>query len=301
MPGPLNAITDVAGVRVGHATLIAATAARDGHGPVRTGVTVICPRDGNVGTEPVFAGVHRLNGNGEMTGLDVDRGVGPARRRRSCITNTHSVGVVRDALIAYEVERAAGRRRLLGAAGRRRDLGRRAQRHHGFHVPRRARFAALAGRAAGPVAEGNVGGGTGMICHEFKGGIGTASRGSARTAATRWACWSRPTTAAATLRVDGVPVGRRSRRGRRPGRRRAAAGRTGSIIVIVATDAPLLPLPVRRLAQRAALGLARDRRRRRELQRRPLPRLRHRQPRRPADLDAATPPCPTCGRCRTRP
>lgn len=277
-PGPLDAITDVAGVRVGHTTLIRGDGPLVvGHGPVRTGVTVIVPHDGDVFAEPVFAGCHRLNGNGELTGLEWVRESGFLGGAVG-LTNTHSVGVVRDALVA-----AAARDRHPDAVfwslpvvgetydGALNDI-------NGFHVRPEHVAQALDGAAGGPVAEGNVGGGTGMICHELKGGIGTASRRVAPDVGG----WTVGALVQANygdrdlLRIDGVPVGEAIPRSAIPScwdeverRERAAvggatadgAGRTGagggSIIVVLATDAPLLPHQCERLAQRATLGLGR--------------------------------------------
>ncbi|HJU48900.1 MAG TPA: P1 family peptidase, partial [Gaiellaceae bacterium] len=166
--GEHNAITDVPGVRVGHETIVEGDS-------VRTGVTVLFPHEGNPWEEPVFAGAHRLNGNGELTGLEWIRESGMLTSPIG-LTNTHSVGVVHDALIAAEVERRAGGEDfwslpVVGETwdGPLNDI-------NGMHVRPEHAKAALQRAAAGPVAEGNVGGGTGMICHEFKGGIGTSSR-----------------------------------------------------------------------------------------------------------------------------
>ncbi len=261
-PGPLNAITDVPGVRVGHTTLIGGDGPlRRGDGPVRTGVTVIIPHDGDVWTEPVFAGAHRLNGNGELTGLEWIREAGLLAGAIG-ITNTHSVGAVHDALIE-----AAVRAHPPGATfwalpvvgetydGALNDID-------GFHVRAEHVHAALAAAGDGPVAEGNVGGGTGMVCHEFKGGIGTASR--------RIGDWTLGVLVQANygtrelLRIDGVPVGAAIPRSEVPSpwdqvdalhTRAGAEG--GSIIGIAATDAPLLPHQCARLAQRIGLGVAR--------------------------------------------
>jgi D-aminopeptidase len=175
-PGRTNSITDVAGVRVGHSTLVSGEGAlQPGLGPVRTGVTVILPHDGQIGREPLFAGCHRLNGNGELTGLEWIREAG-LLESPVALTNTHSVGVVRDALIAAEVRaRPPGelfwRLPVVGETwdGRLNDT-------NGQHVRPEHVWQALEAAASGPVAEGNVGGGTGMVCHGFKGGIGTASR-----------------------------------------------------------------------------------------------------------------------------
>ena len=171
-PGPLNTITDVAGVAVGHTTLIRGDGPLVvGEGPVRTGVTVVCPR-GTARAEPVFAGAHRLNGNGELTGLEWVRELGMLTTPIA-ITNTHSVGVVRDALVAASIDGddASWSLPVVGETfdGLLNDI-------NGFHVRADHLHAALAAAAGGPVHEGTVGGGTGMVCHEFKGGIGTASR-----------------------------------------------------------------------------------------------------------------------------
>ncbi len=265
-PGELNAITDVSGVRVGHATLISGEGSlRRGKGPVRTGVTVVIPHDGDVWTEPVFAGAHRLNGNGELTGLEWVRESGMLAGAIG-ITNTHSVGVVHDALIG---EAVASRGPddpfwslpVVGETydGALNDI-------NGFHVRGEHVGAALASARGGPVEQGNVGGGTGMICHEFKGGIGTASR-----RADEWIVGVLVQANYGTrelLRIDGVPVG--AAIGRKevpspwdqaeavvaaPGDRTGPEG--GSIIGIVATDAPLLPHQCARLAQRVGMGVAR--------------------------------------------
>ena len=208
-PGPHNAITDVAGVRVGHTTLIRGDGPLvRGEGPVRTGVTVVIPHDGDVWAEPVFAGAHRLNGNGELTGLEWIRESGQLGGVIG-LTNTHSVGVVHDALIAEAVAATADGAPywslpVVGETwdGSLNDV-------NGFHVRAEHVQAALRSAASGPVAEGGVGGGTGMICHEFKGGIGTASRvvaadrGGWTVGVLVQANYGRR----AWLRVDGVPVG----------------------------------------------------------------------------------------------
>ena len=174
-PGPMNAITDVTGVRVGVTTLIEGEGPLEvGTGPIRTGVTAIVPHEG-IGEAPLFAGCHTLNGNGELTGLEWVRESG-LLTTPIAITNTHSVGVVRDALVAYEV-----RNRPKGPAfwslpvvgetydGALNDI-------NGQHVRPEHLFSAIEQASDGPVPEGCVGGGTGMICHDFKGGTGTASR-----------------------------------------------------------------------------------------------------------------------------
>jgi D-aminopeptidase len=248
--GELNAITDVPGVRVGHTTLIEGES-------VRSGVTVVFPHEGNPWEEPVFAGPHRLNGNGELTGLEWVRESGMLTSPIG-LTNTHSVGVVHDALIAAEVERRAGGSEfwslpVVGETwdGPLNDI-------NGMHVTAEHARAALEAAAPGPVAEGNVGGGTGMICHEFKGGIGTSSRvveavGGHVVGVLVQANYGRRE----RFRVDGMPVGRDipTEVVPAPGAPRARPG--GSIIALVATDAPLLPGQCERLAQRAGLGVAR--------------------------------------------
>ena len=263
--GVHNAITDVRGVRVGHTTLVSGEGPLVvGEGPVRTGVTVIVPHEGDIAAEPFFAGSHVLNGNGEMTGLLWVKESGMLTSPIA-ITNTHSVGVVRDALIAYEVQRT--QRLKVGWSlpvvaetydGSLNDI-------NGMHVKPEHVWAALDAASAGPVAEGCVGGGTGMICHEFKGGIGTASRvlSEADGGWTVGALVQANYGARHLLRIDGVPVGELIPCSEVPGFREERArleGREpgeGSIIIVVATDAPLLPHQCERLAQRATIGLAR--------------------------------------------
>lgn len=260
-PGPLNAITDVAGVEVGHQTLISGDGPLEvGVGPVRTGVTAILPRGKRY--DPVFAGWYTLNGNGEMTGTTwvEESGFleGPV-----LITNTHSVGVARDATIAWQYSNKLfdplpGEPDVFWSLpvvaetydGDLNDI-------NGFHVTSEHVIAALDTAAPGPVTEGGVGGGTGMICHAFKGGIGTASRqldiyGERYTLGVLVQAnyGSRE-----TLTIAGVPVGREIpdlMPEFRPNDRS-----TGSIIVVVATDAPLLPHQLERLARRAPIGIAR--------------------------------------------
>jgi D-aminopeptidase len=235
-PGPLNAITDVAGVRVGHTTLI------EGE-DVRTGVTVVVP------PLPVFAAPHRLNGNGEMTGLEWIRESGELQTPIA-VTNTHSVGAVHEALIAAAQQNDDAPDWSLPVVaetwdGVLNDID-------GFHVRDQHVLAALEGAAAGPVAEGSVGGGTGMVCHGFKGGIGTSSRVTdegSNVGVLVQANHGRRS----RLTVDGVPVGRELGTDRIAGPTTPA----GSIIVVVATDAPLLPHQCARLAQRATFGIAR--------------------------------------------
>jgi D-aminopeptidase len=259
-PGQGNAITDVAGVRVGHTTLIEGDGPLVvGQGPVRTGVTVIQPRPGDAAYEPVFAGWHMLNGNGEMTGTAWIEELGTINWPIA-ITNTHSVGVVRDALIAYNVQRGDRAEEATWSLpvvaetydGTLSDI-------NGQHVQTAHVFAALDAAVDGPVAEGCVGGGTGMLCHEFKGGIGTSSRVLAQQDGgwTVGALVQANYGLRALLRVDGVPVGRELPTSEIPSPYAPVPRDAGSIIVVLATDAPLLPSQCRRLAQRATLGLAR--------------------------------------------
>lgn len=258
-PGPLNAITDVPGVRVGHCTLIEGEGRLVvGRGPVRTGVTVILP-PGDAWEQPLFAGSHRLNGNGELTGLEWVRESGMLTSPIG-LTNTHSVGVVRDALIAHEVrERGPEAGHFWGLPvvgetwdGVLSDL-------NGFHVRSEHVFQAIAAAAPGPVAEGGVGGGTGMICHGFKGGIGTASRvlSGEHGRYTIGVLVQANHGVRERLAVNGAPVGRELGPAEIPVPDTDVPLGSGSIIVIVATDAPLLPQQCTRLAQRAGLGVAR--------------------------------------------
>jgi D-aminopeptidase len=250
-PGAHNAITDVPGVLVGHATVVAG-----GEGPAaaRTGVTAVLP---NARVEPVFAASFVLNGNGEATGLELVDEWGYLLSP-ILITNTISVGTVRDAVVRWSRsrDRVAQTVNLPVVAetwdGVLNDI-------YGFHVTEEHVVKALEAAAGGPVAEGNVGGGTGMICHRFKGGIGTASRrvpgGGAehRVGVLVQANHGRRE----TLRLAGLPLGRMIE-GLRPEIEKAETPpEDGSIIVVVATDAPLLPHQLRRLAKRAVLGLGR--------------------------------------------
>jgi D-aminopeptidase len=270
-PGAENAITDVAGVRVGHATIIRGDGPLVvGQGPVRTGVTVVVPHDGNVFTEPVYAGSHRLNGNGELTGLEWIREAGLLTGPIG-ITNTHSVGIVHDGIIRTAVKKLPFGTSFwaLPVAGETwdgllNDID-------GFHVTMDHVDDAVAAARGGPVPEGNVGGGTGMVCHEFKGGIGTASR----VTDAAFGSWTVGVLVQANygrrdwLRVDGVPVGeaipveevpspyRPEDEDLPPSLLGSPPPGSGSIIVVVATDAPLLPHQCERLAQRAGLGIAR--------------------------------------------
>ena len=266
-PGPLDAITDVAGVEVGHRTLMSGSGRLVvGKGPVRTGVTAIFPR-GRDSADPVFAAWFTMNGNGEMTGTTwvEESGFlwGPV-----AITNTHSVGVVRDAVIEWYVrkDRLHHDEWSLPVVAETWDGG--LNDINGFHVTKQDAWAALDSARGGPVAEGNVGGGTGMVCNQFKGGIGTASRrletrDGGYTVGVLVQCnygRRRP------LRIAGVPVGqeitdltpcREPCRGPRSGLPVAIPLDFGSIIIVVATDAPLLPHQLKRVAKRAALGVGR--------------------------------------------
>ena len=255
--GPLNAVTDVAGVRVGHTTLVSGDGPLVvGEGPVRTGVTVILPHADDPRPEPVFAGSHTLNGNGEMTGLEWVRESGMLTTPIG-LTNTHSVGVVRDALVAASV--AGDDRVALWSLpvvaetwdGYLNDV-------NGQHVRPEHVFSALDAASGGQVAEGSVGGGTGMKAFGFKAGIGTASRrvGDEHGGYTVGVLVQANHGRRDRFAVDGVPVGREITQDEIPGPDRRSAD-AGSIIGVVATDAPLLPHQCRRLAQRASLGVAR--------------------------------------------
>src|SRR5262245_29045252 len=251
-PGDLNAITDVKGVEVGHATLISGSGKLEvGKGPIRTGVTAIHPR-GKASNDPVFAGWFSLNGNGEMTGTTwiEESGFleGPA-----LITNTSSVGVVRDAVLAWQLRQFGKTMQPWGLPvvaetydGWLNDIS-------GFHVKPQHVFDALDNARPGPVAEGNVGGGTGMICFEFKGGIGTASRKLTERQGgyTVGALVQSNFGLRQQLTIAGAPVGKELSEGAFRSRE------NGSIIIVVATDAPLMPHQLKRLARRAAMGLAR--------------------------------------------
>src|SRR6266705_782355 len=263
-PGKLNAITDVPGVEVGYTTLISGEGKLEvGKGPVRTGVTVIVPRGHDSLNDPVYAGFFSLNGNGEMTGTAwlEESGFleGPI-----VITNTHSVGIARDAVINWRVEQAPADKTgywwsLPVVAetwdGWLNDV-------NGFHVKPEDVWHALESAHGGAIEEGSVGGGTGMICYEFKGGTGTASRvvpvagvgdpGGAKTTRTytigalvQADCGRR-----AELLIAGVTVGREILG-------QVYKEETGSIIIAIATDAPLLPHQLKRLARRGSLGFAR--------------------------------------------
>lgn len=272
-PGKYNAITDVAGVEVGEVTLISGSGKRIvGTGPVRTGVTAILPR-GHLRGDTVFAGWFTLNGNGEMTGTTwiEESGMleGPVM-----ITNTFSVGTVRDATLEWSITKGRNYDYELPVVGE--TLDNSLNDVAGFHVTKEHVFAALDGARGGPVPEGNVGGGTGMICGEFKGGTGTASRKlSAKdggyTVGVLVQC---NYGMRRLLHIAGVPVGQEipdllpcydtrdslpgGERWERCSNPRPATKDQGSIIIVVATDAPLLPHQLKRIAKRASLGIARD-------------------------------------------
>jgi D-aminopeptidase len=258
-PGPVNAITDVAGVRVGHVTLIEGEGPLVvGRGPIRTGVTVIVP-SASIGSAGLFAGTHRLNSNGEVTGLEWIRESG-LLTTPIALTNTHSVGVVRDALIAHEASRRPPDELFWSLPvvaetwdGRLNDI-------NGMHVRPEHLQEALEIASDGSVPEGNVGGGTGMICHGFKGGIGTASRvlGGAERGFNVGVLVQANHGRRKRLVVNGVPVGEHIPHEEVPVPSLVTPPEgSGSIIVVVATDAPLLPHQCARLAQRAGLGIAR--------------------------------------------
>jgi D-aminopeptidase len=248
-PGQWNAITDVPGVRVGYTTLI-----RNEPNVVRTGVTAIWPRGAELWTDAVFAGIHSFNGNGEMTGWAwiAEQGL---LSSPICITNTHSVGVVRDAICALAVRDKVAVPWFLPVVAETYDGW--LSNATSFPVTLDHAIAALDAATSGPIAEGNVGGGTGMICHEFKGGTGTASRvvATAGDNFTVGALVQANYGARELLRVDGVPVGREIGVDVVPSHRDIPR-EAGSIIVILATDAPLLPIQCQRLARRATTGLA---------------------------------------------
>jgi D-aminopeptidase len=247
-PGELNAITDVRGVRVGHTTLIEGS-------DVRTGVTVVLPHEGDAWAEPVFAGAHRLNGNGELTGLEWLRESGMLHSPIG-LTNTHSVGVVRDALVAYEASRREGAFWSLPVVGETWDGV--LSDVNGQHVQADHVRAAIEAASGGVVPEGSVGSGTGMICHGFKGGIGTASRVAEEAGGAIVGVLVQTNQGSREqLRVDGYSVGRAIPTSEVPSPGAFDTGAAGSIIVVVATDAPLIPTQCQRLAQRAGLGVAR--------------------------------------------
>jgi L-aminopeptidase/D-esterase-like protein len=253
-PGPINAITDVTGVTVGHSTIIRGQGKLVvGQGPIRTGVTAVFPRGASNG-DPVFGGWFTLNGNGEMTGTTwlEESGflAGPVM-----ITNTHSVGIVRDAVIEWLVKKGFQFDWSLPIVaetwdGSLNDI-------NGFHVTKQHTFAALDSARGGPVTEGNVGGGTGMICNQFKGGIGTSSRRlpAERGGYTVGVLVQCNYGSRGRLSIAGVPVGQEI-----PDllpTRDTVPSERGSIIIVIATDAPLLPHQLKRIAKRASLGVGR--------------------------------------------
>ena len=250
-PGLYNAITDVPGILVGHVTLI-----YDEPRVARTGVTIVLPREGDIWKDNAPAAYHAFNGTGEMTGVHWIEESGMLSSPIA-LTNTAQLGLVRDALGIYGQEHDHTRMFSLPVA---------AETYDGWlndidapHVTQTHVYQAIAAAKAGPVAEGNVGGGTGMICHDFKGGIGTSSR-VVENKSGRYTVGVLVQTNYGDrrlLRVEGVPVGREIDENHTPtpGKERHAAD--GSIIIIVATDAPLIPAQCKRLAQRATVGLAR--------------------------------------------
>jgi L-aminopeptidase/D-esterase-like protein len=255
-PGPYNAITDVAGLEVGYRTLIRGEGPLVvGQGPVRTGVTAILPRGRDNASRGVFAQMFSLNGNGELTGshwaAEVGRCEGPIT-----LTNTHSCGLTRDASIKWLVRRAGGLDSfILPVAGETYDGW--LNDINGFHVTEEDVFAALDDAGGGAIEEGSVGGGTGMICYGFKGGSGTASR-RVGLAGETWTlgCFVQANFGRREqLVITGVPVGRALSDWSPPVRDDADSG---SIIVVLATDAPLLPHQLGRCARRAALGVGRS-------------------------------------------
>jgi len=250
-PGPNNAITDVPGVWVGHETLI-----YDEPQIARTGVTVILPREGNIWRNNAFAGYFSFNGTGEMTGMHWLQESGllcyPV-----VLTTTHHVGTAHEALVRYGQKNGLTPISSLAVVaetwdGWLNDLD-------GFHIKEQHVIKALESARPGPVAEGNVGGGTGMICHDFKGGIGTASR--------RVSSPSGDFIVGALVqanhgdrydfKVDGVPIGRELGYDRYPNAWEDSLKAASSVIIIVATDAPLIPTQCQRLAKRATVGMAR--------------------------------------------
>jgi L-aminopeptidase/D-esterase-like protein len=269
VPGVHNAITDVAGVEVGYRTIIRGDGPLVvGQGPVRTGVTAIFPRGREGAGVPVFAGVHSLNGNGEMTGFvwieECGRTEFPI-----VLTNTHSVGLARDAVVKWMLSRAPTRMApwaLPVAAetydGHLNDI-------NGFHVTDLDVGTALDDARSGPIDEGSIGGGTGMVCYEFKGGTGTSSRrvvvgnppgvtdaGPGTTTGHVGVLVQANFGRRQQLTIAGIPVGRwlMDAAATAP----SAAADAGSIIVVIATDLPLVPHQLKRLARRAGLGVGKS-------------------------------------------
>jgi D-aminopeptidase len=242
-PGPGNAITDVTGVRVGHITLIQGS-------DVRTGVTAVCPHEGNVYSERVIAAVHTINGFGKPAGFEQVRELG-LLETPILLTNTLSVGLTAHALVRWVLERSLEARSINPVVGECNDGYLNDIR--GLHVRPEHVFEALENASAGSVEEGNAGAGTGMSCFGFKGGVGTASRwlpereGGCTVGVLVVANFGRRE----ELRVAGVPVGRRL------GDWQEDEGEAGSIMMVLATDAPLTARQLGRVARRAGLGLAR--------------------------------------------
>ncbi len=248
--GPYNAITDVPGIKVGHTTVI-----YDRPRVARTGVTVIVPRGGAIRQDCAFAGYHSFNGNGEMTGLLWIEESGLLTSSIG-LTNTNQVGIVRDALVEYTIVKHDGKGFYLPVVAETWDGV--LNNINAFNVTKHHVYEAVARASSGPVAEGNVGGGTGMICHDFKAGIGTASRivslkyGKFTVGVLVQANYGERS----QLRVNSVPVGQEISLKQIPTPRRKPWPE-GSIIVIIATDAPMLPMQCKRLARRATVGMAR--------------------------------------------
>ena len=258
-PGPLNAITDVSGVQVGHTTLIEGEGKLvQGKGPIRTGVTAILPRGDRSLDDPCFAGWSSLNGNGEMTGTTWVEESGFAEGP-IMITNTHSVGIVRDAVISWRTSQGSA-----DASGYWWSLPIVAETWdgflndiNGFHVKEKHAHEAIRNAKGGPVEEGCVGGGTGMVCHSFKGGIGTASR----VVTIKNQDYTLGVLVQANygdrknLTIAGVPVGKEiTDLMPRDSYEKNHEG-DGSIIVVIATDAPLLAHQMKRLARRVPMGV----------------------------------------------
>jgi L-aminopeptidase/D-esterase-like protein len=258
-PGPLNAITDVAGVQVGHTTIIEGSGKLvQGKGPIRTGVTAILPRGDRSLDDPCFAGWFSLNGNGEMTGTTWIEESGFAEGP-IMITNTHSVGIVRDAVISWRANQgsadASGYWWSLPIVaetwdGLLNDI-------NGFHVKENHAHDAIRNAKGGPVQEGNVGGGTGMVCHSFKGGIGTASRivNIKGQNYTLGVLVQANYGGRKNLTIAGVPVGKEITDLMPRDSYESGNEGDGSIIVILATDAPLLAHQMKRLARRIPMGI----------------------------------------------
>lgn len=248
--GPHNAITDVPGTLVGHTTIV-----HDEPRVARTGVTIVMPRGGDIWRHPAFGAYHSFNGCGEMTGLLWLEESGQLSHPIA-LTSTHHVGTVHEALVAYAQEHGHTEHSSLPVVGETWDGW--LNDMDGFHLKREHVYQALANLSDGPVPEGNVGGGTGMICHEFKGGIGTSSR----VVETRSGAYVVGALVQANhgsredFRIDGVPVGRLLSAQDVPTPWPEAAS-SSSVLIVVGTDAPLLPYQCRRLAKRATVGFAR--------------------------------------------